>query len=302
MLSGIRDARDNIVEAEKKSSGQRRAIHDVQGRLSSLEALQQAALGKTDKSVQQWLERRGLADKQRFAEQLKVASGWETAVETVLGDSLEAVCVDSLDSVKSSLGEAYRKQSRADRNFQRNHASSCWRDLLSHKVTSSLELDQFLRGIYTAENLDEAFDRRAGLKPGESIITRDGVWLSRHWLRIAKDKDARQGVLARESEIRDAQQKLKTLEAEAEETVAMLVDLREALQSHELKREELQVELNQTHAKLNDVQAQIRARQTRQEHISNRGENLDAEKAETEKLIAQDNEAIQASTSIVTRP
>ena len=297
VLKGIREARDNIVEAEKKSSGQRRAIHDVQGRLSSLEALQQAALGKTDKPVQQWLERRGLADKQRFAEQLNVASGWEAAVETVLGDSLEAVCVDSLDSVKSSLGELTESNLALIETSSATTTAPAGGDVLSNKVTSSLELDPFLHGIYTAENLDEAFDRRAGLKPGESIITRDGVWLSRHWLRIAKDKDARQGVLARESEIRDAQQKLKTLEAEAEETVSMLADLREALQTHELKREELQVELNQAHAKHNDIQAQIRARQTRQEHISNRGENLDAEKAETEKLIAQDNEAIQASTS-----
>ncbi|MCK4703974.1 MAG: chromosome segregation protein SMC, partial [Gammaproteobacteria bacterium] len=92
-LSSIRETRENIVETEQKSAEHRRGIHDAQGRLSSLETLQQSALGKTDKAVNQWLERRGLASQARFAEKLKVDGGWETAVETVLGDTLEAICV-----------------------------------------------------------------------------------------------------------------------------------------------------------------------------------------------------------------
>ncbi len=298
VLNAIRDSREKIVETEQSSSSQRRGIHDAQGRLSSLEALQQAALGKTDKPVQQWLEHRGLADKQRFAEQLNVADGWETAVETVLGDNLEAVCVDSLDSVKGSLSELTKSNlALIETASAAGSQTRVGDDLLSEKVTSSLDMSSFMRGIYTAENLNAAFDRRGSLNSDESIITRDGIWLGRHWLRIAKDRDEKQGVLARESEIRDTQQKLKALEAEAEETANVLTGLREDLQAQELKREELQIELNQTHAKINDVQAQIRARQTRQEHNSNRGQNLEAEKAEIEKLIEQDNDAIIAATS-----
>ncbi len=297
VLSAIKDSREKILEAEQNSASQRRAISDDQGRLSSLEALQQAALGKTDKPVQQWLERRGLADKQRFAEQLDVATGWETAVETVLGDQLEAVCVDSLDTVKSSLSELSKSNLALIETSSANGASQIDAQLLSEKVSSALDLSDFMRNVYTAENLDEAFTRRASLQADESIITRDGIWLGRHWLRIAKDRDEKQGVLARESEIRDTQKKLKDHEAEAEATAGVLMGLREDLQAHESKREELQVELNQTHAKLNDVQAQIRARQTRHEHNTNRGQNLEAEKAETEKLIQQDSDAIVEATS-----
>ena len=296
-LTAIKDSREKILVAEQNSANQRRAINDAQGRLSSLEALQQAALGKTDKPVQQWLERRGLADKQRFAEQLKVASGWETAVETVLGDHLEAVCVDSLETVKSSLSELTKSNLALIETSATNNTQQSSGQLLCEKVTSALDLGEFMRSVYTAENLDEAFSRRASLKSDESIITRDGIWLGRHWLRIAKDRDEKQGVLARESEIRDSQQTLKTFEAEVEATATVLLELREDLQAQELKREELQIELNQTHAKLNDVQAQIRARQTRQEHNTNRGQNLAAEKAETEKLIQQDSDSIVEATT-----
>jgi chromosome segregation protein len=297
VLTGIRDSREKILAAEQNSASQRRAINDAQGRLSSLEALQQAALGKTDKPVQQWLERRGLADKQRFAEQLNVAAGWETAVETVLGDQLEAVCVDSLDTLRSSLSELTKSNLALIETASATGTAQSSGQLLSEKVTSALDLSEFMRSVYTAEDLDEAFTRRAALNSDESIITRDGIWLGRHWLRIAKDRDEKQGVLARESELRDTQKKLSSFEAEAEATAGVLLGLREDLQAHESKREELQVELNQTHAKLNDVQAQIRARQTRHEHNTNRGQNLEAEKAETEKLIQQDSDAIVAATT-----
>ena len=36
-------------------------------------------------------------------DQLKIESGWEAAVETVLGDYLEAVCVKDIKQVADSL-------------------------------------------------------------------------------------------------------------------------------------------------------------------------------------------------------
>lgn len=70
----------------------------IRGRHASLEALQQAAMGQ-DTGVMVWLEQHGLASAPRLAEKLQVESGWELAVETVLGDSLQALCVDDLDPV-----------------------------------------------------------------------------------------------------------------------------------------------------------------------------------------------------------
>jgi len=42
------------------------------------------------------------------AETLDVESGWERAVETALGDYLEAVCVDDLDGLAHAL-ESFSK-------------------------------------------------------------------------------------------------------------------------------------------------------------------------------------------------
>ncbi|MBE9567570.1 MAG: AAA family ATPase, partial [Proteobacteria bacterium] len=71
-IASIRSTRENIVAMEQQSADARRGINQAQGSLSSLEALQQAALGKTDKAIQQWLEKSGISKNARFAEQLKV--------------------------------------------------------------------------------------------------------------------------------------------------------------------------------------------------------------------------------------
>ena len=48
----------------------------------------------------------------------------------------------------------------------------------------------------------EALARRAHLRPGESIITRDGVWVGRSWLRVSRDRDEHAGVISREKDLR----------------------------------------------------------------------------------------------------
>ncbi|MDH3342620.1 MAG: chromosome segregation protein SMC, partial [Gammaproteobacteria bacterium] len=297
VLSSIRQTREQIVTTEQKSAEHRRGIHDAQGRLSSLEALQQSALGKTDKAVNQWLERQGLASQARFAEKLEVDAGWETAVETVLGDTLEAVCVDQIDQLCSTFSDLEKSNLSLIETQSSNSGAGAATGYLQEKVKSSVELDQFIRGVRFAETLDTALQMRAVLNEGESIVTRDGIWLGKHWLRINNDKDARQGVLARETEIRELQERLQQLENEAAALNDELIDKREVLQEKEKQREELQRSLNEVHGQMNQLKTQISARQTRKEHISNRGQNLDEEKAEIEQLLANENAGIEKATA-----
>ncbi|MDH5613168.1 MAG: chromosome segregation protein SMC [Gammaproteobacteria bacterium] len=296
VLTSIRETREKIVLTEQKLAEHRRGVHDVQGRLSSLETLQQSALGKTDKAVNQWLERQGLASQARFAEKLQVDSGWETAVETVLGNTLEAICVDQIDALCATLSGLDKSNLSLIETQASASSASGASGYLLEKVTSSVELKQFIGGIRTADTLDAAMQMRAALADGESIVTRDGIWIGKHWLRISNDRDARQGVLARETEIRELKQRLQTLEAEASALNDDLIDKRDSLQAREKQREEVQVSLNAVHAQMNQLQTQISARQTRKEHISSRGQNLDAEKAEIERLMANEQSDIEKAT------
>src|SRR5262249_13788693 len=71
--------------------------------LTSLEALQAAALSDRAGQAAEWLKDTGLAAHQRLAAALEVEPGWERAVETALGDYLEAVCVADLEALAATL-------------------------------------------------------------------------------------------------------------------------------------------------------------------------------------------------------
>jgi chromosome segregation protein len=296
VLQLIRESREKIIASEQAYANQRRGIHDCQGRLSSLEALQQSALGKTDKPVNQWLERRGLHGSERVAQQLDVEAGWETAVETVLGDTLEAVCVDRLDEYGHALAEIEQSNLSLVETGHADDMIAAGTDSLLHKISSALNMAPFLSAVRTAEDLDSAFELRASLQAGESIITRDGVWLGRNWVRIRRDKEARQGVLAREHELRELHARLAELEQQAEEQNGLLQSQREDLHEQERRRERFQSELNHKHAELTSIQSQINTRKSRLEHVDNRGRNLAEEIAEIGQQLDEQNRQVEQAT------
>jgi chromosome segregation protein len=69
--------------------------------------------------------------------------------------------------------------------------------LLASMVSSKAGIAELLHGVTVCEDLEEAMQSRDSLAPGESIVTRDGVWMGRHWLCV-RPTDENGGVLARQ--------------------------------------------------------------------------------------------------------
>ena len=74
-----------INKAREQLESLQHEAQKLRGRLASLEALQQAALGKDQQGVQHWLEKQGLSAATRLAEQVKAEPKWSTAVENGAG-------------------------------------------------------------------------------------------------------------------------------------------------------------------------------------------------------------------------
>ena len=84
------EQRQTSLRAREASMQQsQRDLHTREGRLESLLALQHAAL--EGEANLQWLKSQGLDTAPRLAKAIKVTRGWETAVETVLGQWLQSV-------------------------------------------------------------------------------------------------------------------------------------------------------------------------------------------------------------------
>jgi chromosome segregation protein len=293
VLESINQAREQNNQLNREQDVLRRQLHDNRGNLASLNALQQAALGKKEKTISGWLDNQGLSANARLAENIDVESGWEKAVETVLGQYLEAVCVEGMDSVSAALSDLQQGSLTLFDTVPKDGASSVAENSLAEKVKSQYKLDNLLFGVHVADDMAQALAMRNSLADGESVITKDGIWLAKNWLRVAKDKDEKSGVLAREQEIKQLEQSLEELDMQADEFETRIQDGRAALQNLEQQREQWQAELNQSHNQCAQIQAQITASQSRQEQILNRNQNLQEESSELQSQIAKEEEGME---------
>ena len=262
---------------------QRSQRQALQGRLASLETLQQSGLDKTNQARQHWLQTHGLAHNPRLAEQLQVATGWETAVETVLADDLDAVCVTELavtDFPQTGITLLATEQGELGKAV----------GLLAEKIHAPLAAHSLVAGIHCAENLTEALAQRHHLATGESIITREGVWIGRNWLRSRRSGDALNGILQRQQEIESLRAQLATLEVTLAGLQARADTLRESLREQEQQRQQAQAETNRLHRLESDLRGRLHALRQRGEQIRQRRQHVEVEREELEAQRMQQEE------------
>jgi chromosome segregation protein len=284
-ILALREEDGELVRQLDESRG---ALQALRGTLASLEALQEAALGRRGGQVAEWLEGRGLADRPRLAERLSVQPGWETAVETVLGDYLEAVCVDGLDDVAKALDSL----THGAASFFDTGAASAG-DVGAGADTTMLAQQvqdggatALLRGIHAADDLPAALALRRALPTGESVITRDGIWIGPNWLRVNRADDPHSGVLAREQEIRELRASIGGAAFEVEELAARHEEIRSRLAMLESSRDEVRQQAAEAHRTAAGLQASLQTTRSRLEQACNRLSALGQEVSEIESQLA----------------
>jgi len=262
------------------------------GRLASLEALQQAALNNDTSAGDAWLVMHELEEAPRLAQQLVIDPGWEKAVELVLGPSLEAVCVDNTDILERCLNDLPAAQLTL--MAATNAASGSAEQLLS-KVEQAGAVAHTLSRVRVAESLADAQQLRASLDTDESVITRDGVWLGRNWLRIAR-ADAEDSVLVRENEISELKDSIESLEEVISTHQDQLADLEEKLNDHETRRDTLQHSFNDAVRALADVKSNLHAQRQELSQITSRQQQIDRESDELRAQLNDDKQDLEEAS------
>ncbi len=283
---------------------QRRSSADVQtarerfqagrGRLASLEALQEAALGRRDGAVAAWLQARQLQAAPRLAECLAVEAGWEQAAETVLGEHLEAVCVSGLDILATGLHEL-EQGNLILFDTGRKASAAPTVSVLAGKVQAPWPLNSLLAGVKVAGDLTEALTRRDELAEWESLVTPDGARVGRDWLQFRRGADENGGILAREREIQTLQTALRRDSQEVESGSAALEQLQANLQALEREHATLQQAINQDHREQSRLQAQFDALSARLEQARSRRNAIREEQEELGYQLEQDQEEVQTA-------
>jgi chromosome segregation protein len=276
-------------EAEGKLEAARSDREKRRAEVVSLEALQKAALQRGDSRTAEWLSGSGLAQKPRLAAQLAVRGGWERAVETALGDYLEALCVEELDAVADvlpSLPVGRVSLLQAGEHLEADDAPG----MLSGVVSGPAAIVRLLSRVRLAETLGDALRLRRELAHDESVITRSGEWIGRDWLRVNRGGDAHSGILEREQRLKTLRAELVHSEENAREMEAALAACRESLAQAERDRDAAQSRIQGAHRDHADLLGQLEGERARAQESTVRRERLEEEAAEVtrEAGLAQD--------------
>ncbi len=258
---------------------QRSQLQSLKGRFASLEALQQAGLGKRkqSKQLQQWFKQYELDNKPRLAESIMVETDWETAVETVLGKRLEAIQLDDFSSLDAALAQLPKG---AFTLYTDKTSSASSVDLvitpqhLASKIQQPSSLQSLLAHIFCADNLQQALQQQGLLKAGESIITRDGSWVGTNWLQFNSEDTLRDGVLARQKEIETLQAQIEALNDDLSISEEQFESNQEQKTRLDTQKTALQNQLNQqyrqqseTHSAISTLENRITQTQQNQKRL-----------------------------------
>ncbi|HVN42488.1 MAG TPA: chromosome segregation protein SMC, partial [Steroidobacteraceae bacterium] len=283
-LQGERSRERELAGAAQQA---RRETQQAEGRIVSLEALQRAALGQGQGKVVDWLKSRGLERHPRLAQQLSVDKGWERAVETVLGSYLEAVCVDSIDGVAGMLESLSGGTLTFFSGSETAGAGAYGQNTLRSRVRGPSGLDALFEGVVATDGLAEALRIRSGLRPGQSVITRDGIWIGPDWLRVSRDRDVHEGVIEREEELRGQRSALEAHQARLQQADADLESVRARVRELEDRIGTQQSQVSRSAAEHMGSRAQLDGLRARAEQRAARVQQLVAELAELATAIEE---------------
>jgi len=302
------DQRQHIAELETQARQLRGQIdegksarRELQGRLESLRVLNQA--DQTDDELDHWLEQHALADAPALLKQIDVEPEWQQAVEAVLGHWLNArTCANDLpgEPPAHQLGLILGRgpDGRPGR--------------LGSVVRGAGALTEQLNRVELADSTDQAYARMAELEAGESVITRDGLWLGPGWLWVQGQADTNDGQLAREQQIRSLDQDLSnTTEAIEQQQSALSALEKQLAHAQEQQREATQStdQMKAERARLAGIQAgldhrfeamerQRSQREQEQQSLKTRQQEdeqaVSSARAELEQCLAELEQADQA--------
>jgi chromosome segregation protein len=226
---------------------QERVLAQTEARLTALQQLQQTL--DTDQALLQWLVRCRLNDLPRLWQALRVAAGWEEALEAVLRERLNALrldapqALDEFPPAKLALyGGAHAGPMPAPIHLKSLHAV-----IECHDAAVSAVLADWLAAVYLADDIDDGLARRGELPPGGSFVTPQGHQIGAHSVLFHAPDSAVHGVLARSREI-------ERLEREAETQRSGLEFARQQAQDAERAHQQIEAQIAPMRQQVHELQ------------------------------------------------
>ena len=184
--------------------------HAVRETLANIEA---------DEKLDPWLKAQGLDSLPRLFRRLDVEAGWDTAVESVLRERVEAMEVGRLEPMAAFAQSAPPARIsffslsgvpsvQPARPWQRLADLVSVREAPDRQAVQALFQD-WLAGVFVQKDMAAAMALRGQLEPGEQFVVPGGHMVSRHGVRFFAADDRKAGLLARRHEFENLERQIK---------------------------------------------------------------------------------------------
>ena len=291
----LASARQAVVADENGLEAARAETQCLRDEYAALDALQQAALGGENHEAQDWIEALGLDRGLRLGAELIVVPGWERAVETVLGADLRAIRVDDVGHFADDLRdlEVGRVVLYEGREIDRNEHGVELPRLTALVRTDKGPVGAMLAGVFAAQTLEVALAHRRDLRCGQSIITRDAVWLGPDWIRINRTEDPTLGVVERAAGLESLSARLAQADGNVVELDDLLAKGRQRVAELDDHRDRLQHQYRDYGDLLSRLRTEQGVRRVRMEEATARQRRAEAERDETEAQMSSEMDRLR---------
>ena len=286
--------REQVMAGDGQVAQARELRETLKGQLASHRAMLEEQLGDNDARHRDWLRQQGLDKQPRLAQSLHVTGGWDRALEAVLGGLLQGVSaepgqLDDAALIASAPPGLSLVVSGADTQAQGG--------LLPH-VKNAGPVSGLLARIEPVATLAEALARRNHLNVDQSLVTREGVWMGKGWIRLPAGEADQTGVIERQRLVNELESRLDKVEAQHTDAKGRLDADREALRDVEQEREAARGALADAQQRVSDLHSRIGALEARAEQIQVRVERIREDRDELALQLQEEEERLGEARGI----
>ncbi len=299
-LEQERRAAQQTVNAEAAKHAQ------LEARLAALRQLQESV--QTEGKVAPWLNKHELGKLPRVWQKLAIEQGWETALESVLRERTGALEMSNLDWAKAFFTDAppaklslYTLSGTA---APAESAPTGLKPLLSMMKVDDpglrALLQDWLHGVFIADDAAAALADRAKLPVGATLVTREGHLISKLSVRFYASDSEQDGMLARQQEIDNLVRQVRAQQMLADESRQRSVRADAALTHGSQRLEQLTQQVSAAQQMLHSLQIDLLKLTEAVERFSQRSTQIEndlaeigAQEAEQQQIQAEAEQALE---------
>jgi chromosome segregation protein len=286
------DEARNTAQQQIQSANQELA--QTEAKLTALTALQASvqAQGK----IGPWLESKGLKESKRLWQELKVESGWEAALESVLRERLAAVTAKSVQETLALANDAPPSRLAIllteDISPAHTQVPADFTPLLTRVQSAGAPrvaavLQEWLDNIYIANSLEDALHRREKLPPGGAFVTQQGHLVSRVGVQLYAADSEQAGMLARAQEMESLEKQLRAQKLIQSELQGELDQCAANYQAAHQAAEQTRIYAEQAVQEVHGFEVERMQLTQAKEKYSQRAEQIQGELSELRQQIEQ---------------